>query len=207
MRLIHLAALGVALTVILMTVASSAAQDGGEDEAREAMVDFLSAWIYSGDAEQTKSYFSESSQSAQLAPDPVRVAHGHDLSALPNGYWDFINGVWQPETHWRTGQDDLAIITSVGGSLVQTFEDEFNVNVISSAEDSFLAFEASNDMSIYTFDAANKGAASVLRDSGRRTLGMLADIPTKENAGPFVAFWQAEDDGQWRIQMVGAIRP
>ena len=69
------------------------------------------------------------------------------------------------------------------------------------------AYEASNEMSIYTFDAANKDAASVLRKSGRPILGMLAEIPTKRYAGPFVSFWQMEDDGEWRIQMVGAIRP
>ena len=209
MRPTDLAARGVALGVLLLllTVASNSAQDGGEGKAKEAMANFLTAWLYSGDAEKAKSYFSKSPQSAQLAPDRVWAEHAHDRSALPGGYWDFINGVWQPEAYWRTGRDDLTIITSVGDVLVQTFEDDFGVNVISSGEDTFLAFEASNDMSIYTFDAANKGAASVLRKSGHRTLGMLAEIPTKGQAGPFVSFWQAEDDGQWRIQMVGAIRP
>ena len=208
MRPTDLAARGVALGVLLllMTVASSSAQESGDDKAKKVMADFLSAWL-SGGAEKAKSYFSESAQAAQLAPDSIWSEHTHDPTTLPGRYWEFINGVWQPEAYWRTGRDDLMIMTRVGDVLVQTFEEEFGVDVISSGGDTFLAFEASNDMSIYTFDAANKGAASVLRKSGHRTLGMLAEVPTKSQAGPFVSFWQAEDDGQWRIQMVGAIRP
>ena len=198
---------GLGVLLLLMATAVSSAQNTIEDTAQEAMADFITAWIHSGDAEKAQSYFSESIQSALLAPDRVWAEDTRDRSTLPARYWDFINNVWEPEAYWRTGRDGPAIMTAVGSPLVEAFRDELGVNVISSAQDTFLAFEASNDMSIHSFDAANKNAASTFRNSGRLTLGMLAEIPTKVHAGPFVSFWQAEDDGQWRIQMVGAIRP
>ena len=198
---------GPGVLLLLMTAAISSAQNSSEENAKEAMADFITAWIYSGDAEKAKSYFSESIQSAQLAPDRVWAEDTRDRSKLPARYWQFINDVWEPEAYWRTGRDDPTIMTGVGELLVEAFRNELGVNVISNATDTFLAFEASNDMSIYAFDAANKGAASTLRNSDRLTLGMLAEIPTKARVGPFVSFWQVEDDGQWRIQMVGAIRP
>ena len=132
--------LGVLL--LLMATAVSSAQNTIEDTAQEAMADFITAWIHSGDAEKAQSYFSESIQSALLAPDRVWAEDTRDRSTLPARYWDFINNVWEPEAYWRTGRDRPAIMTAVGTPLVEAFRDELSVNVISNAQDTFLAFES-----------------------------------------------------------------
>ena len=144
MRPTDLATRGIPLGVLLllMTVVSSSAQGGdAEDTAKYAMADFLTAWIYGADDDTVKSYFSKSPQSVQLAPDGVWAEHAHDPSALPSGYWDFINRVWQPEIYWGEIQDDLTVMTNIGDALVQTFGEEFGVKVISSGEDVFLAYD------------------------------------------------------------------
>ncbi|MCY4511294.1 MAG: hypothetical protein OXG35_30670 [Acidobacteria bacterium] len=206
----HLAALLLTLvtTPLMLTALTGGSTRSQEDaetaEARTAMADFLTLWLVDGDGQRTKAYFSTSNQATQLTPRWTEPPD--DPSLLPERYWDFINNVWEPEARWRTGRDTPAT-AGVTDALIRTFENELDVDVISSPGDTFIAFEASNAMSIDTFDASSRDARTVLRRSGRRTLGMLTEIPTRTYAGPFVAFWQVDDDGEWRIQMVGAIRP
>ena len=203
----RLATLGMVLTAVLVAINGFAQQDRPDlGDAREAMSTFLSAWL-AGDGDTAMSYFGVSQQSTRLAPDSVWRDVATDLDAEESAafraaYWRLINDVWQPEPpQGETGQ-----AAGVGRELIQAFEEEFEVPIISTSEDRFLAFEASTDVSIYVFDAANKGAARVLKETDRLTLGMIAGIPTTRMTGPFVAFWQQEGD-TWLIQMVGGIRP
>ena len=196
--------LAMGVFLLLTTAAHGPAQDTGDEQAIQAMTAFLDAWLEQGNAEAAQAFFSRSTQATALAPKAV-WPDGQDPSTLPGDYLALINDIWEPETPWRTGWDGPTLMDGPGAVAIQIFEEELEVEVISNEDDALLVYEATNEVSIETFNSGYSDVAPTLLGNGRRTLGMIAEIATKTYAGPFIAFWELENDDEWRIQAIGAI--
>ena len=173
-------------------------------------------------------YFSVSETSRSLAPDRVWGDEGAERGAFVqrsdrarylHEYWMFVNDMWKPQpltnrvTRERVAMRERGglgeVLKPVDQDILVGMREEFGVPVISEITDPFVVFVADNPMSIYSFDAAYMGAEEKLRPEEHLTLGMLAELSRKgegPDPGPFVSFWQEEED-DWRIQMVGAVLP
>ena len=151
-----------------------------------------------------------------------QVTEEQQGEALRAGYLDLMNHVWRPETdnlaafERASVRDDVlanretrVALERIDRELIAALEERLGVRVLSTEEDPFVVFIVDTELSITTFDYTNGEAAELLRPAERTTLGMMIGIVGEEdrpNPGPFVSFWQQEDEG-WRIQMVGAIQP
>ena len=180
-------------------------------EPPKEIPEFLAAWV-AGDEQAAMSYFSTSERAMQLAPSSVLAGEpqaSRNLStgaALQGGvlrsYWKLMNEGWR---HWADIDAGLSIVHDQ--ELIQILTRELGVHVVSGVGDEYLAYIASSPESIEQF--AHQGAAEILLNSGRRTLCVLADLPPRTGLpppGPFVTFWQQEND-EWRIQTIGGLQP
>ena len=199
----------VAIVVALCPIVSLAQQAEMTLEPPKEVRDFLKAWV-AGDERVAMSYFSTSDRARMLAPSSV--IGGRDLDAkgqdgmLLSGYWRLMNGVWRHQADIKAG---FSVVHDQ--EIIEILRRELGVRVVSHVGDEYLVYIADNRNSIEQFNAHPDAARILLGDGDDQqlTLGVLADLPPGPGLpppGPFVTFWQQEND-KWRIQMIGSLQP
>lgn len=199
----------VAIVVALCPVVGLAQQAEMTLEPPKEVRDFLKAWV-AGDEEVAMSYFSTSDRARMLVPSSViggrsLDARGQDRIHL-HGYWRLMNGVWRHQADIEAG---FSVVHDQ--EIIEILSRELGVRVVSHVGDEYLVYIADNRNSIEQFNAHPDAARILLGDGDDQqlTLGVLADLPPRPGLpppGPFVTFWQQEND-KWRIQMIGSLQP
>lgn len=206
-----------AVIAIALLAWSPASAQHGYGAAVETMQKFLSAWVIDYDEAAVMAHFGEAA--ASFAPhypaeqpfatgwdselDRLVVSRGEGLS----GYWIMLNSIWFSKRDQGSRvdvqlQDVLVIDEDVREFL--TTEDLSGHFV---HDRLFLVFAAHDAVALNSFDAGYGNVAGHLQPSREDpTLTMIAGFgnPKLEQAGPFVSFWDLEEDEVWRIQALGA---
>ena len=206
-----------AVIAIALLAWSPASAQHGYGAAVETMQKFLNAWVIDYDEAAVMAHFGEAA--ASFAPhypaeqpfatgwdselDRLVVSRGEGLS----GYWIMLNSIWFSKRDQGSRvdvqlQDVLVIDEDVREFL--TTEDLSGHFV---HDRLFLVFAAHDAVAINSFDAGYGNVAGHLQPSREDpTLTMIAGFgnPKLEQAGPFVSFWDLEEDEVWRIQALGA---
>ena len=198
----------VAIVVALCPVVGLARQAEMALETPKEVRDFLKAWV-AGDEEVAMSYFSASDRARMLAPSSVIGRRNFDAKGqdgmLLRDYWE-LNGIWRHQADIKAG---LSVVHDQ--EIIEILHRELGVRVVSHVGDEYLVYIADNRNSIEQFSAYPNAARILLGDGDDQqlTLGVLADLPPRPGLpppGPFVTFWQQENE-KWRIQMIGSLQP
>ena len=203
----------VSIGVVLCPAVGPAQQAGMTLEPPKEVRDFLKAWV-AGDEQVAMSYFSTSERARRLAPSGFITrgefrtgdVEGQD-GMLLSGYWELMNGVWRQQADVEAG---LSVVHDQ--KIIEILQRELGVRVVSHVGDEYLVYIADNRKSVEQFNA-HPDAAEILfgdGDNQQLTLGVLADLPPRPGLpppGPFATFWQQEENGEWRIQMIGSLQP
>ena len=126
---------------------------------------------------------------------------------LLSEYWELMNEVWRHQADIEAG---FSVVHDQ--EIIEILQRELEVRVVSHVGDEYLVYIADNRESIEQFNAHPDVAETLLGDGDNQqlTLGVLADLPPKPGLpppGPFVTFWQQEENGEWRIQTIGSLQP
>lgn len=143
---------------------------------------------------------------ADVRGDVLMDVEGLD-GMLLREYWELMNEVWRHQADIEAG---FSVVHDQ--EIIEILQRELEVRVVSHVGDEYLVYIADNRESIEQFNAHPDVAETLLGDGDNQqlTLGVLADLPPKPGLpppGPFVTFWQQEENGEWRIQTIGSLQP
>ena len=202
-----------AVTAIVLLAWSPASTQPGYGVAVETMQKFLNDWVIDYDEAAVMAHFGKAA--ASFAPhypaqQPIEtglsfdrpVDRGDGLS----GYWIMLNSIWLSEKDQRSRVDvRLQDVLVIDEDVREFLKTELSGDIVHDRV--FLVFAAHDAVALNSFDAGYGNVAGHLQPSRKDpTLTMIAGFgnPKLEQAGPFVSFWDLEEDEVWRIQALGA---
>lgn len=188
----------------------------GYGVAVETMQKFLNDWVVDYDQAAVMAHFGEAA--ASFAPhypaqqpfatgwdgelDRLVVSRGEGLS----GYWIMLNSIWFSKRDQGSRVDvQLQDVLVVDEDVREFLTAELSGDIVH--DRLFLVFAAHDAVALNSFDAGHGNVAGHLQPSREDpALTMIAGFgnPKLEQAGPFVSFWDLEEDAVWRIQALGA---
>ena len=205
-----------AVIAIALLAWSPASAQYGYGVAVETMQKFLNDWVIDYDEAAVMAHFGETA--ASFAPhyhpaqQPLAAVWDGRFDRLANrgeelsGYWIMLSSIWfskrDPESRVDVQLQDVLVIDEDVREFLTT---ELSGDIVHDRV--FLVFAAHDAVALNSFDAGYGNVAGRLQPSREDpTLTMIAGFgnPKLEQAGPFVSFWDLEEDTVWRIQALGA---
>ena len=202
-----------AVAAIVLLAWSPASAQPGYGAAVETMQKFLDDWVIDYDEAAVMAHFGKAA--ASFAPHypaqkPIEIGLSFDRPVDRgdglSGYWIMLNSIWLSEKDQRSRVDvRLQDVLVIDEDVREFLKTELSGDIVHDRV--FLVFAAHDAVALNSFDAGYGNVAGHLRPSREDpTLTMIAGFgdPKLEQAGPFVSFWDLEEDEVWRIQALGA---